>query len=541
MTTRKFKHQDVLKERSQFFLLRMLCHDKSMSEYLYIGSAPKTRFLEPPDIQMLVGLKKTPARINDDFIVSDGVVDESEDSERAESRASHHPLSGIESPERRKMVISGKNAPVDLIEPRTMEMDWLVGVTNKKERSSRSQSFENYLESIQDAISAKLSSTTSGAETLLELSETDPLVTDIDTAATTLTALLETIARLPSNETKAATIAPESRAIVSASLTQALGDTLDLSPEPNLLQVYESLIKSQIVPLPPKTPSRVRIAMEKQLRPLAAQLCLAAFTVRIRMEAPAPKGVNENDSSTQESTFAIPVRWKGPTISLSSKGKEAVTKSSSEPLSSAPLPQPSSSQPVPTSASQRSIRPETPMHGSARPTPLQAETATSKTTKRNFSEDPSSINLRALVSLDPQPLLPPKLSNILSHWSVGEDPATYDWVAAQRATALPDSEAMAAEQARQDKAAKKAKKRARTSTLRGTSDTPYARAAEGDVQSQPDPKRVIESNSQAVTVVSSQMPESSQMGAAVSSQPLAGRFAGGQKGLKAKKGRKRGF
>lgn len=526
MNARRSNHQEISEERSPFFLLRILSHNKSLSEHLYVESPLEMQSRVPPDTQGFVGRKKTPARVNDDFIVADGVVEESEVAECIDSEVNAL-LTSTETSKQRRMTSIGFDTLIDQSETQTLEMGWLVAAIDDKRHSWRSQSFEDCLGVVQIAIDTKLASTESGAETLAELSKAEPVVTDIDTAADALSVLLESIPQSPSNAGKAVETATERREIVLAGPSQALSVALGLDPDFHLSQVYESLIVSQIGPIPSETPSRVRIAMEKQLRALAAQLCLAAFTVHINIEAIDPKVPTEPELPTQDSTFSIPVRRKGPAVSLTGGRKEVVKPSSLQTKPSAPFPESSASQNMPTSNFQA--------------TPLQSTTAEYSASQQTFSEDPSSINLRTLVSLAPQPLLPAKLSNILTHWNVGEDPQTYDWNAAQRATALPNSEAIAAEQARLEKAAKKAKKRAKISTLLARRDAPYAYAVEGDVQTQPEPQSVMEPKSQAITVGSSQIPESSQMGAAISSQPLAGRFAGGQKGLKAKKGRKKGF
>ena len=87
----------------------------------------------------------------------------------------------------------------------------------------------------------------------------------------------------------------------------------------------------------------------------------------------------------------------------------------------------------------------------------------------------------------------------------------------------------------------KAKKRARISTLLGRQDVPHANPVEVDVQTQPEPQVVRGADEPGYDSEEQPDAESSQLGPSISSQPLAGRFAGGKKGSKAKKGRKGGF
>ena len=156
---------------------------------------------------------------------------------------------------------------------------------------------------------------------------------------------------------------------------------------------------------------------------------------------------------------------------------------------------------------------------------------------REFQEDASSFNLRPLVSLTPQPRLPQKLSNILSHWRLGDDPASYDWEAAQRATALVDSEGPVTERPGHQSLSRSAKKRVRNKTDFDVAGKMAVRT-DAETPSQQEGEDMLETRRQVPAVVSSQIPESSQIGVGVSSQPLAGRFAGGKK---VKKGKKRGF
>lgn len=532
MTSRLRKHDEAPKEQRNFSLLRLLHHDKSISEHLYLESAQKMQPLTSPDTQILIGLQKTPARVHDDFIIPDGVIDDNNAADFIDPESPTRSNS-VDATKQPKLTFSDIMGPIDQNDPRTIEMGWLIKLMNEQRRSSNPKTIEACLEIMKDAANKKLSTTRSGAETFRELSNAEPLVTDIDTAATAWNALLTTFPLSPSNAKAAYNRAIDRSTLLLRALPQVTSPTFGLHPDMNLSRVYESLIASQIGPLSLKTPSRVRVAMERQVRSIAAQLCFAAYTVHVGVELPVPRSQTGLELSTPDSTFSVPVRGKGSPVLSSEKDRKVVKQPTSRKPASASSIEPSGSSLVSTDQFRRLTGP----NRSLLPTMVESTADDQET-----PEDASSINLRSLVSLTAQPQLPLRLSNVLSHWAIGEDPETYDWTAAQRATAPLDAEALAAEQARLEKAARRAKKRARFDTLVGKQGVPQTHATEEGVQTQPEPQMAMEPSSQFLNLASSQMmPESSQMGAAISSQPLPGRFAGGQKGSTGKRGRRKGF
>ena len=498
INTCTLEHPEAFNKQISFYLLRTLDHNFSLSEQLYVDSSLRRRTLQPPDIQKLTEPKKTPAKVEDDFIVPDGAPNDSLPSNPGEAKP-------------QRMALPSSNALFEHTGPRTLEMDWLVDETNE-EMDSMALPLEGYIALTQHAVIKKSGSVTPGAETLLELSGADPLITDIDDAATAMTSLVETIVESPRNVSDREETVSESWSTVSTTLLPQMCDAWNFNREIQLSQIYETLVESQIRPLPLNIPSRVRVVKDKQLRAVAAQIFLAAHVVSVHFKATSLNQANVEDPSTQDSLFALPVRRKDSDAYMSIKGRPAATQSYS------------SLQPSSTPSQRLSSQ-------------VLAGTSNSSKSIQEHPKDPSSIHLRTLISPTPQPHLPPKLSNILSHWRLGDDPATYDWEAAQRATGFPDSEAMDAEDVGLEKHAKKSKKRARINAGIDKVDKMHV-PAERKTSSQPEPKRRLETRSQVPAVASSQVPESSQIGTVISSQPLAGRLAGGQK---VKKGKKKGF
>ena len=499
-----WEHQEIF-NHAKFYLLRVLNHDLSLSEHLYVASKLPSLSLEPPDVPKHSRKAKTPAEVNDDFIVPDGAVDD--------SASEIDP----ETDQQDAMLVDSATAIHQAL-VRTLDMCWLVEQTGEKHKDSAALPLNGVLEVIKDGIAEKLSSPIPGHETLLELGTEAPAVLDIDEAAASVNDLLASAIQSTSNGKKPE-VAPRDHDPVFMSLLPYITEDWKDGINVDLLQVYESLIRSDISPLPLNIPGRVRIEREKRLRSIAAEIFLAAHTICAPANILSAGKVDPNMEPTQGSNFLLPVRERDPVLPSSSQIAPAVN----QPLYSS----------SPAAANLDLLESQ----------PFPTEKTPGKD-KRDFTEDPSSVYLRNLVSLTPQPLLPPKLSNILSHWRVGEDPASYDWEASKRLTAVPDEETLEAEQVRQKRNAIKAKKRARNNTLEsGVLSDAASLQTQGESSSQPafsKPPDVRSQEAPPVIASSQIVPESSQMGGSlgVSSQPLAGRFAGGKK---AKKGRKKGF
>ena len=151
---------DDLYENARYYQLRVLCSDLCFSEQLYIQSAASSAMqLDSPDISTRSGGPKTPARVVDDFIVPDGVVDDAD---------------------------SYLNPPlvVDKVQPqlmrpsedlRTIDMGWLVNAISdyslissvpKHKKFREPVHFVDYLLHIQAAVEARSSTCMCGIDTM---------------------------------------------------------------------------------------------------------------------------------------------------------------------------------------------------------------------------------------------------------------------------------------------------------------------------------------------------------------------------------------
>ena len=515
----RVEHPEVF-EQTAYHMLLVLNHDWSFSEHLYVASTVPNLPLKAPDSRKRGWANtkkgKPSAVVTDDFIVPDNVVDDSAFDFGPDLKPAY-PVYGLAESHQRNTDPLISDAPTNPPVDRSLNMQWLAEQTRDKYDDSDRQPFSDFLEVVQEGIAEKLYTVKPGVETLLEMGMKDPLITDVDEAAASFRGFLASIAHNPSDTKKDKAVSKEQDSILLSLLPQ-ISDKWNGEQDTEFVQIYEGLVRSEITPLPSDIPGRVRLGREKRLRSVASQIFLAAHTVSTRVKTLPADELNEEHTSSQISNIHLPVREKDSGPSLSTRA--------TSPARSALI---SSQASVPPS---QQVDPQT----------LSEETNT-ESVDRQFVEDPSSAYLRNLGTLTPQACLPPRLSNILNHWNVGENPADYDWEVSQRVTVNLNDEAGTDEQVRSDRAAKKGKKRARNIS---SAESPLGKSilqTQMESSSQPAPKRILEMRSQEAprVIASSQMmPGSSQAGESVasSSQPLLGKFASGKK---VKKPKKKGF
>ena len=247
---------------------------------------------------------------------------------------------------------------------------------------------------------------------------------DIDKASGDFVDFLDDIKRLSSEHENWSGTDEERQLVVSNILPTTLQASLGIRDTTELSSIYESLIKTWIVPMSRGIPGRVRIAFERSLRDLACRICLASHAIRVDSGTKAKEGKDQQKSLKAGARFVLPVRKR----SVTSLGKG---KTRSDALSSPP---PASSQMSEDAGFMNSSAFE------ALPTPEATPSLRSRSSVSSLagSEDPASQRLRAYASLAPQPALPVKMSSLLDHWQLGVDPAKYDWEAAQQANATED-------------------------------------------------------------------------------------------------------
>lgn len=293
--------------------------------------------------------------------------------------------------------------------------------------------------------------------------------------------------------------------------TPSMQRLLSLGEDIQMSEVYDGLINVWISPLSRIIPSRTRIALEKPLREIAAQISLSSHAVDFGSRMAGQEELGETQPAGYGAQFSLPVRRRVSATDLK-KGKEPVAKSSS-PLASSQISEdvgflpPSSLGTLPTLEATPSLH------------------SRSSVSSLTASEDPASLHIRAFAPIEPQPALPTEFRNHLNHWGPGDNPTNYDWVAAQQALAS-DDEDEAGEHAKQRERAEKRQKRRREPTI-GPS-------------SQPQPKRLGSSQPQQIqgdTLGSSQATPA----VATASQIEPGRFGGRPEKTEKKKKKKKAF
>ena len=324
---------------------------------------------------------------------------------------------------------------------------------------------------------------------------------DLDKASGDLVDSLDDIRRLTSEDGDGNDTDEERQSMVSTILTPTLHASLGFRDTTELSSIYQDLIQTWIVPMSHQIPGRVRLTLEKSLRDMAGQICLASYAMRVNLGREGEEEKDQSENWEAGARFELPVRRRTSATNLGKgKGKEH-----SDVLSSPP---PASSQVsedavfMPSSAF------------AALPTPEPTPSIRSRSSVSSLAslEDPASQRLRAYGSLTPQPVLPRKMSNLLGHWQVGVDPAGYGWEAAQQVNITQDGNEDEPRE-RQPKQAEKRHKRQRESTV-GPS-------------SQPMPKRLGTSQPQQGLDTQHMQGSSQQTGNAVTmSQVGPGKFGG---------------
>ena len=290
------------------------------------------------------------------------------------------------------------------------------------------------------------------------------------------------------------------------------GNVLELS------DAYDKLLQSWISPLAPSVPGKVRIGIEKRLRKIVAQLCFASLGVRL---GPGRGGSNQNDGqdAVDLAKLTLPVRERETTSGYSERGQGKSRETSASP------------QPIPPGSQGEGLMRGSALLESSLPTPGRTPSLHSRSSisSQDRRYNPACERLRSLTSLTAQPPLSASMTNLLSHWTVGMDPANYDWDATRRALATAsDTEGAGDEvEVKRRQRMERRSKRQRQDTV-GTSSQPQAPST---WDSQPEPAQATQGSSQITEKLMFSM-----------SQVEPGRYGSRQvTAAKATKRRKHGF
>lgn len=287
----------------------------------------------------------------------------------------------------------------------------------------------------------------------LELLDLNPSVLDIDAASNMLSDLLISIndISVPSESGERST--SKSNALISNLFVGQVYKEFQLRPEIDektlMSRIYDSLMTAWISPLSNRIPGRIRVVVEKNIREIAAQICLASLGIHLNPIALQDEDIDGQPSPEHDGTLNLPLRRKSSFQKRSVQRGAKSAERSSSPLASSHISEDVGFMPASAQASQ------------ALPTPEMTPSLRSRSSVASLgeSEDPACQRLKALAKLASQPALPIPASNILRQWSIGADPANFDWEAVQQD--------LDAENPSEDEASiPKAKKRRRDKKLR---------------------------------------------------------------------------
>ena len=160
---------------------------------------------------------------------------------------------------------------------------------------------------------------------------------------------------------------------------------------------YQSIVDNCISPLPDVVPDVIQATKEQLAGRIAGELVLASQVLRLE----EPEDEQQMQSQSQEQTWQLPVR-SAPSRATPSIYFDA----SMEPQSAAPSTTPSS-------------RSTSSMTGSSHPSTFAAPEIERLSRYTTFSKAAP-------------PALPRSMQRVLSHWTPGADPATYNWLSTSR-------------------------------------------------------------------------------------------------------------
>lgn len=250
---------------------------------------------------------------------------------------------------------------------------------------------------------------------------------DIDAASRMLRSFIVTINDFSSSHEDDNGAVIDDRVHVSVLFTGQLYN--DLQPHSEIdkenvpSQAYDNLMAAWIKPLPRRTPSRVRIAAERNVRKIAAQICLASLGIQVSSNFIPNEKNDQHTVSEHVDVLNLPLRRKSSFQKRSVQSNDTLLEQSSTPIMSSQF------------SKKIGLKLDSELPTQTLPTPEMTPSLRSGSSVASLqeSEDPASQRLRALVSLTPQPTLPIPVSNILCQWSEGADPANFDWEATQQA------------------------------------------------------------------------------------------------------------
>ncbi|KAL8969173.1 MAG: hypothetical protein Q9197_004481 [Variospora fuerteventurae] len=480
----------------------VLAVDLSLYEYFMVATSPHLR--HPIEAPRYYGrtqpLRKSSYRVDDDFIVPNGMLDFDGQGARS-TRASSLDVNEQRQPTARNQSCTPSE------DQWTINLEWLVEHINSAPNIPLQEASQIILGKLSD----KIESMAPGIVSLNELIDQEVAGGDIDEISTALNGLLQKVERGRFGRGAASVGVPEEPVSLSRLTSMSLPAPLPLESGGQLLHTYDALVSSWVMSLNNRlVAARWRAMTERTIRYVAAELHLASYGVSMQSRDEQASEQRRMSSNEEAATFALPVRGR-PLFSQDSRRVRAkaieqtsiqlgsshvIDEHGSVPAASLPTPEPTPS--------------------------LRSHGSQGSQSSQSGMEDRAVARLRALADVTHQPLLPDAIEGNLDHWVVDQSPDNYDWKHSKE-------RAEQGEKPEDDEEAARAKKRRRK-------ERSAIRRTETMAMSSP---QAVPSRLAASQVELPHHPQySSQPSLVTASQPVPGPHGGA---IKAKKGRKKGF
>ncbi|KAL8650883.1 MAG: hypothetical protein Q9210_003564 [Variospora velana] len=361
----------------------VLAADLSLYEYFMVATSPDLR--HPIEAPRYYGrpqpLRKSSYRVDDDFIVPNGMLDFDGQGARS-TRASSLDVNEQGQPTARYQ----SGTPSE--DQWTINLEWLVEHINSAPNIP--------LQEASQIIMGKLSD-------------------KIESMAPVLNGLLQEVEKGRFGREAASVGVPEEPVSLSRLTLRSLPAPLQLVSGGQLLYTYDALVSSWVMSLNRLVAARWRAMTERTIRYVAAELHLASYGVSMLSRDDQASEQRPMSSNEEAATFALPVRGR-PLFSQDSRQVRAkaieqasiqlgsshvIDEHGSVPAASLPTPEPTPS--------------------------LRSYGSQGSQSTQSGMEDPAVARLRALADITHQPLLPNAIEGNLDHWVVDQSPDNYDW------------------------------------------------------------------------------------------------------------------
>ncbi|KAL8869319.1 MAG: hypothetical protein Q9174_004358, partial [Haloplaca sp. 1 TL-2023] len=398
------------KEEISYLKLLTLSADLSLHECLLAELPLRSNW--PSEAPYRVGRPSSAKHIRkslDNFVVPDGLQDSSSQLIRSDPANNSSTKFRADDLRPRRSV---DQSPLE--HHRALDLGWLA-------EHIKTQSQVPFNEALGLALTRlhnRLEFDISGVNSLSESIEDEVGIDDIDQNSSSLEEFLIEVNDILFKRSDGSNDGPARSISLSDLIVKSLPSILQPQANITMSQTYDALVRAWIKPLARKVPGQIRSKRERTVRSVAAHVKLASYGLKVRAHDDEPAEERVEGPRDERISFSLPVRGLAATTN-DFQGNRALH---SEHMISDPAPSSQMSEDVgfmPAAAN-----PPTPEL-----TPSLHSQGSHST--QGEVEDPAIQRLRSLTAVSSQPPLPNPLTDILSHWSIGQNPDTYDWEASQ--------------------------------------------------------------------------------------------------------------